>query len=61
MKVWLILNVGDRSMVYLEGEASMRKFQKADEAEQQALSIIQRSSLNLLFPHPLSRQWETRF
>lgn len=43
VKVWLILNVGDRSMVYIEGEASMRKFQKADEAEQQALSIVQRS------------------
>lgn len=31
------------SMVYVEGEASMRKFQKENEGEQQALSIVQRS------------------
>jgi len=47
VKVWLTLDVSDRSMIYIEGEASMRKFQKADEAEQQALSIVQRSSPNL--------------
>lgn len=47
MKVWLTLDVSDRSMIYIEGEASMRKFQKADEAEQQALSIVQRSLPNL--------------
>ncbi len=47
MKVWLTLDVSDRSLIYIEGDASMRKFQKADEAEQQSLSIVQRLSPNL--------------
>ena len=32
------------SMVYVEGEASMRKFQREGGEEQQALSIVQRRS-----------------
>ena len=31
-----------RSMVYIEGEASMRKFTNSENKEQQALSIVQR-------------------
>ena len=43
--------IGDRSMVYIEGEASMRKFQRDGEAEQNALSIVQRSCSQPLFFH----------
>lgn len=42
-KLLIVVDDG-RSMVYVEGEASMRKFQRENEGEQQALSIVQRTS-----------------
>ena len=42
---------GGRSLVYVEGEASMRKFTNSENQQQQALSIVQRKGLTL---HPSS-------
>ena len=35
-----------RSLVYVEGEASMRKFTNSENQQQQALSIVQRKDLS---------------
>lgn len=40
-----------RSMVYVEGEASMRKFTNSENREQQALSIVQREPSTLSMLH----------
>ena len=41
-RMWVLLMGVCRSMVYVEGEASMRKFQREEGVEQNALSIVQR-------------------
>lgn len=39
----VVMGLGKGSLVYVEGEASMRKFQREGGEEQQALSIVQRN------------------
>ena len=53
--MWVLLMGVCRSMVYVEGEASMRKFQREEGVEQNALSIVQRlySAKQFFYPPPI--------